>query len=93
METYHFIITGKVQGVFYRKTIQQMGSLGHIRGYVRNLQNGNVEVVADLYEDQLDEFTMVLKNGSPSSAVKDVTYTIVELDEDDLLYDGFEIRY
>jgi len=93
METYHFIIIGKVQGVFYRKTIQQMGSLGHIKGYVRNLKNGNVEVVADLYEDQLDEFLMVLKNGSPASDVKEVTYTTIELDEDELLYDGFEIRY
>jgi acylphosphatase len=93
METYHFIITGLVQGVFYRKTIQQMGSLGHIRGYVRNLDDGSVEVVADLYEDQLDEFIMVLKNGSPSSKVENVTYTTIELDEDELIYDGFEIRY
>lgn len=93
METYHFIIMGIVQGVFYRKTIQQMGSLGHIKGYVRNLKNGHVEVVADLYEDQLDEFMMVLKNGSPLSDVKDITYTTISLEEDDLLYDGFEIRY
>lgn len=93
METYYFIVTGKVQGVFYRKTIQQIGSLGQIKGYVKNLPNGDVEVVADLYEDQLEEFTTVLKNGSPSSDVKEVTYTTINLDEDDLLYDGFEIRY
>lgn len=70
-----------------------MGSLGHIKGYVKNLKNGDVEVVADLYEDQLEEFLMVLKNGSPISNVKDVTYTTISIDEDDLLYDGFEIRY
>jgi acylphosphatase len=93
METYHFIITGLVQGVFYRKTIQQMGSLGHIRGYIKNLKDGSVEVVADLYEDQLEEFMMVLKNGSPSSRVEDVKYVTIEVDEDELLYDGFEIRY
>jgi acylphosphatase len=93
METYHFIITGRVQGVFYRKTIQQMGSLGHIRGYVKNLKDGSVEVVADLYEDQLEEFLMVLRNGSPISDVKDVTYTTILVEEDELLYDGFEIRY
>jgi acylphosphatase len=92
METYQFIITGLVQGVFYRKTIQQMASLGHIKGYVRNLTDGSVEVVADLYEDQLDEFIMMLKNGSPLSRVDNVSYKIVEMDEDELLYDGFEIR-
>jgi hypothetical protein len=36
---------------------------------------------------------MVLKNGSPSSKVENVTYTTIELDEDELIYDGFEIRY
>ncbi|MCH9813816.1 MAG: acylphosphatase [Epsilonproteobacteria bacterium] len=93
METYKFNVSGKVQGVFYRKTIQQMGALGQLRGYVKNLPDGNVEVVADLHDDQLKEFIMVLKNGSPASKVEDVTYSIITQSEDDLLYDGFEIRY
>ena len=91
MYAYKFIITGKVQGVAYRKSIQQTASLGQLKGFVKNLNDGSVEVVVDLHEDQLDEFMFVLKNGSPLSEVADITYEI--LDEDDLLYDGFEIRY
>lgn len=90
MYAYRFIVTGKVQGVFYRKSIQQIASLGQLKGYVKNLKDGSVEVVVDLHDDQLDEFMIVLRNGSPLSDVEDVTYTILE--EDDLLYDGFEIR-
>jgi len=90
MNVYLFIITGKVQGVFYRKTIQQMGAIGQIQGYVKNLANGSVEVVAFLYDDQFEDFMNILKNGSPTSEVKEIKHEVLE--EDDLIYDGFEIR-
>ncbi len=90
METYLFIISGKVQNVFYAKTIQQMAAFGQIQGYVKDLDDGTVEVVAFLYDDQLEDFLNILKNGSPTSDVTDVTYRILE--EDDLIFDGFEVR-
>jgi len=92
MHLYRFIVSGKVQGVFYRKAIQQMASLGQIPGYVRNLPDGSVEVVAALHEDQLDDFLQILRNGSASSRVENITYEIID-DKDDVVYDGFEIRY
>lgn len=92
MEAYRFIITGKVQRVYYRKSISQMASLGAIQGFIKNLKDGTVEVVAYLDETQIEQFMMVLKNGSPMSEVKDVTYEIIELDEDEIPYDGFDIR-
>ena len=90
MHVYRFIITGKVQGVAYRKSIQQMAAFGQIQGYVKNLSDGTVEVVAFLYDDQFEDFVNILKNGSPLSKVDSAVHEI--LDEDDLLYDGFEIR-
>jgi acylphosphatase len=93
MERYLFIVSGKVQGVFYRKAIQQMVSFGQIRGYIKNRKDATVEVVADLYEDQLGDFLNILRNGSPSSRVNDISWEIIEYNEDELPYDGFEIRY
>ncbi len=90
MHVYRFIITGKVQGVAYRKSIQQMAAFGQIQGYVKNLSDGSVEVVAFLYDDQLEDFMNILQNGSPLSKVKSISKEILE--EDDLIYDGFEIR-
>jgi len=90
MNRYKFIISGKVQGVFYRKSIQQFASLGQIQGYVKNLKDKRVEVVAFLYDDQFDDFLKILQNGSPLSKVENIEYEI--LDENDLIYDGFEIR-
>ncbi len=90
MHTYKFIISGKVQGVFYRKSIQQMAALGQIQGYVKNLPDGKVEVVAFLHDDQFEDFLTILKNGSPLSKVDTITYETLE--EDFLVYDGFEIH-
>jgi len=92
MVSFRFTVFGKVQGVFYRKFIaQKLRQLG-IRGYVRNLPDGkSVEVVARLTEEELEQVLEVLKEGSPMSDVEEVV--VEELDGDNLIYDGFEIRY
>jgi acylphosphatase len=91
MEQYRFIIFGKVQGVYYRKFVSQNAMKRSVRGYVKNLPDGTVEVVAELIDDDLEEFLDILKDGSPLSKVEDIRHGID--DEADLIYDGFEIRY
>ena len=91
MESYRFIVHGKVQGVFYRKFVaQKLRELG-IQGYVRNLPDGLVEVVARLIDEEFDRVLSALEEGSPLSEVERIETEMLE--EDDLLYDGFEIRY
>ena len=92
MKSYRFIVTGKVQGVFYRKSIKEVVSLGQIQGHIRNLADGSVEVVAYLWDEQLKDFLQILKNGSPMSKVDNVTYEEIDLNKDEIIYDGFEIR-
>jgi len=70
----------------------QMASLGQIQGYIKNLPDGDVEVVAYLWEDQVKDMLAILQNGSPLSKVENITYETIELDEDEIVYDGFEIR-
>lgn len=91
MELYRFIISGLVQGVFYRKFVSQAAMRKQIRGYVKNLPDGRVEVVAELIDDDLEDFMQLLREGSPISRVDDITYE--KIDDADLEYDGFEIRY
>jgi len=91
MESYRFIIHGKVQHVYYRKFISQALQRLGVQGYVRNREDGTVEVVARVYDDQYDEVIAALEAGSPMSEVERVD--VETLEEDDLLYDGFEIRY
>jgi acylphosphatase len=91
MELYRFIIFGRVQGVFYRKFVSQAAMKKQIRGYVKNFPDGTVEVAAELIDDDLEDFLELLRKGSPLSHVEDISYELI--DDADLVYDGFEIRY
>ena len=90
MEWYRFIIQGKVQGVFYRKSVSQALMKKQFKGYILNLDNGTVEVVAEIFDDEFDTFIEILKEGSLLSHVEDIKYEIF----DDAVFntDGFEIR-
>ena len=91
MEWYKFIIYGRGQGVFYSKSVSQALMKKQFKGYMQNLSDGTVEVVAEVFDDDFDMFMNVLKEGSLMSSVEDVQYEIF----DDAVFetDGFEIRY
>ncbi len=91
MEWYKFIILGKVQGVFYRKFVSQAMMNKQYKGYIQNLSDGTVEVVAEVFDDDLDTFIHILKEGSPLSSVEDIQYEIIS--DAEFTTDGFEIRY
>lgn len=90
MEWYRFIIFGKVQGVFYRKFVSQALMKKQFKGYIQNLSDGSVEVVAEVFDDDFGIFMAILKEGSPLSLVEDVKYDII--DDAQFKTDGFEIR-
>jgi acylphosphatase len=49
---YHF--TGRVQGVGFRYTVQNIAQQYDVRGYVRNLPDGRVELVMEGPEGEMD---------------------------------------
>jgi acylphosphatase len=64
-----YLVSGKVQGVFFRaSTAQQARRLG-LSGWARNLPSGEVEVVAAGGETQLAELAVWLWQGPPAAAV------------------------
>ncbi|MEA3490562.1 MAG: acylphosphatase [Campylobacterota bacterium] len=89
MELYRFMVFGRVQGVFYRKFVSQAAMRKQIRGAIKNLSDGSVEVVAELIDDDLEDFLELLREGSPLSQVDDISYSLI--DDAGLIYDGFEI--
>lgn len=63
------LVSGRVQGVFYRATCaQRAGELG-IQGYARNLADGRVEVLACGEERAVSVFVEWLWTGSTASKV------------------------
>jgi acylphosphatase len=67
------IVKGIVQGVGYRYfTVYQAQRIGGITGYVRNLRNGNVEVVAEGEREKLELLLTYLRKGPTGAHVTDV---------------------
>jgi len=91
MEWYRYIIYGNVQGVFYRKSVSQALMKKQFKGYIRNLPDGTVEVVAEVFDDDFDTFMNILKEGSLLSSVDEIQYDIIN--DAQFNTDGFEIRY
>jgi acylphosphatase len=66
------LISGKVQGVFYRaSTAEQAKRLG-LTGYAKNLQDGGVEVLACGEEAKVSELVDWLWKGPPAAKVQGV---------------------
>lgn len=81
-------ITGKVQGVYYRQSTRKKAlSLG-LSGYVKNLPDGAVDILATGNREQLDELIAWCKIGPPPAKVKEVIVKEMELE----IFEGFEIR-
>ena len=78
MKSYRFLVSGRVQGVWYRATIKKAADKLGIKGYAKNLSDGRVEVMANLEDSQLEEFKKILKKGSVASNVKEVLSEIVD---------------
>lgn len=51
----HLIIQGKVQGVFFRASTKEKARELGLRGFVRNKQDGTVEVIAEGDKTQLQK--------------------------------------
>ncbi|MCI0413818.1 acylphosphatase [bacterium] len=65
-----YFISGDVQGVGFRYfVLRQAQRLPQIKGFVRNLYDGRVEVYAEGEEQQLKELESVLRNGPRGSTV------------------------
>lgn len=88
MITYQCIISGRVQGVFYRSHIQQKASESGFDGYVKNLPDGNVEACVTLSnEKKLSFFLDILTAGSPYSRVDNISTRKIDV----IFKDGFVI--
>lgn len=72
MKRIHMTVSGRVQGVFYRDTVRRKAYEIGVKGYVRNLSNGDVEIIAEGNDNQLRELVEFCKNDPGYSKVGEV---------------------
>jgi len=81
----HFLIQGRVQGVGFRWFVQREAGQLDLRGWVRNTEEGEVEVVASGTPDELAKLRASLRLGPRGSRVDHlVEHTLDEKEAEDL---------
>lgn len=73
-----FLISGEVQGVGYRYFAQRSAAKHQIRGYVKNLADGRVEILAEGVEKAVNEFKHDLAAGPTHGRVTGVEELVVD---------------
>ena len=88
MKCTHLIVSGRVQGVFFRDNIRKKAKELGLHGYAKNLEDGNVEVVAQGNEEKINELIAFIENHPGYSKVENVRTSHKELQN----FKGFEIK-
>lgn len=85
----HVLVTGIVQGVFFRVETEKTASDNNVTGWVKNLGDGSVEAVFEGAKDDVDKVVKWCHHGSDASFVANV-----EAKEQTPLsnFDKFEIK-
>ncbi|OGI41662.1 MAG: hypothetical protein A2150_02920 [Candidatus Muproteobacteria bacterium RBG_16_64_11] len=83
-----FVVTGRVQGVFYRGAAQDGARRLGLNGWVRNCSDGSVELVACGEARALDELEAWLWRGPSQARVENVVQETVAPQT----FSGFELR-
>ena len=81
--TRRYIVTGRVQGVGFRWFVEKEAREIGVSGWVRNTDNGNVEVLASGTPDQLECLRKALKHGPRAARVDEVHEVAVEQEHSD----------
>jgi acylphosphatase len=66
------IVTGKVQGVFFRQALKVMAKKNNVFGWVKNLKDGHVEAVLEGDEEKINRLVEWSHGGPANARVEDV---------------------
>ena len=76
MKRVHVIISGRVQGVFFRAETQRTAMDFNLTGWVKNTADGRVEAVFEGEDENVDKMLAWCRVGPPHARVEDVTVKV-----------------
>ncbi|MCB5259537.1 MAG: acylphosphatase [Candidatus Cloacimonetes bacterium] len=89
MPVYEIQVLGRVQGVGFRYHARECALQLGISGYVKNLADRSVYIVAETQESLIDGYCEMLRRGNGFSVVRQIN---IEKMDSEYKYHGFEIR-
>jgi acylphosphatase len=67
------VVSGIVQGVFYRQFIKDNAEEFKLKGFVRNLEDGNVEIIAEGEGENIKKMVEACKKGPSHAQIRNVS--------------------
>jgi len=86
----HLVVSGRVQGVFFRAETQEKAKDLGVFGWVKNLSEDRVEAVFEGERAKVEEMVKWAKKGPPGAIVNDLNVVWEEYQAE---FNSFEIRY
>lgn len=86
----YIVVSGRVQGVFFRAETQEKAKDLGVFGWVKNLSEGRVEAVFEGEKPQVEEMLKWAKKGPPGAIVSNLNVIWEEYRGE---FSNFEIRY
>ncbi|MGZ7109268.1 MAG: acylphosphatase [Methanobacterium sp.] len=86
----HVIVSGRVQGVYFRGFTRNEAQKYDVKGWVRNLPDGRVEAILEGEKKEVDKVINSLNKGPSYSKVKDLNVDWLDYTDD---FNAFQIRY
>ena len=65
-------ITGLVQGVFFRQFVKENAEKYNIKGFIRNLEDGRIEIFLEGAIEDVDKMIEICKKGNKHSQINKV---------------------
>ena len=90
MKRVHVFYAGRVQGVGFRITAEETARSLGVVGWVKNLRDGRVELVAEADQATLERFLEEIRSGPMKNFITQVEISWSSATE---TFDEFEIRY
>lgn len=81
----HCFVSGRVQGVFYRRFVYDKAKILGLSGWARNLADGRVEVLVCGKRESVENLVRALWVGPPAAHVTDVQSQEIPFEQ----HDGF----
>ncbi|MBE0568825.1 MAG: acylphosphatase [Deltaproteobacteria bacterium] len=86
----HVIVSGRVQGVWFRGNTQRAAGAAGVRGWVRNLPDRRVEAILQGDRPAVESVIDFMRTGPPGAAVAEIVVSWRPAGE---VFHGFDIRY
>ena len=86
----HIFVNGRVQGVFFRQATKVIAIKNNVTGWVRNLDDGRVEILIEGDDKCIDSVVAWCDCGPANSRVDDI-----QINNENYLgsFENFEVRY